>query len=133
MVFPCFKMQLHATVMNARHRKRCFTCSPICFISVFTFCGGLYLCGKAVTYDQFVGKREQRRLIVLMPEVLWINMVLKNGESILFVKLIFHKGLSSMKMDTTAAVLPFRFLKVCKKINCAPVKYSAKPYLAQEI
>lgn len=102
-------------------------------LSVFTFSGGLYLCCKAVTYDQFIGKREQRRLIILMPEVLWISMVMRNGESILFVKLIFHKGLSSMKMDTTAAVLPFPFLNACKKINCALVKYSAKPYLAQEI
>lgn len=118
-------MQLHATVMNVRHRKRYFTCSPVCFF--------LNLLVEDYIYAaKFGGTREQRRLIVLMPEVLWINMVLRNGESILFAKLIFHKGLSSMKMDTTAAVLPFPFLKILKKINCALVKYSAEPSLVQE-
>lgn len=64
-------------------------------------------------YFLFLGREDQESLIHLMPEESLMNMVLRNGESILYAKLIFLKGLLLMRMDITIAVLPFHFLKTC--------------------
>jgi hypothetical protein len=53
-------------------------------------------------------------LILLMHEVFSNSMDLRNGGSILSVKLIFRKDLRSMKMDIIIVVLQYLFLKVCK-------------------
>lgn len=52
----------------------------------------------------------QERLIHLMHEVFSRNLDLRNGESILSMRLIFHEGLCLMKMVITIAVLLFLFL-----------------------
>lgn len=58
-------------------------------------------------------KRES--LVPLMPVAFSSSMGLRNGESIISVKLIFHKGLCSMTMDIIIVVLLYLFQKYANK------------------
>lgn len=61
-----------------------------------------------------LGRNGLEMLILLMHEVFSNSMDLRNGGSILSVKLIFRKDLRLMKMDIIIVVLQYLFLKVCK-------------------
>ena len=68
--------------------------------------------------DTAEAKIDQEMLIPLMHEQFLVSMARKNGESVFYVKLIFHKGLCMVTMAITIAVNPSHFLKGCSHVGC---------------
>lgn len=112
--------------MNASHRKRycCHFFSVLKFILLWFFSApesvGSLRCFpfphlSLILKLQHAGRIKRESLVPLMPVAFSSCMGLRNGESIISVKLIFHKGLCSMTTDIIIVVLLYLFRKYANK------------------